>query len=74
MNFVLRKKKILISAALQNFDVQISVFKAWSEKNNPCYECVFPKSNNLNNVNCDQMGIVSPRCWVWRSYAITSYH
>jgi adenylyltransferase/sulfurtransferase len=58
--FCFKEKKILISAALQNFDVQISAFKAWSGKNNPCYECVFPKSNDLNNVNCDQMGIVSP--------------
>ncbi len=55
-----KEEKILISAALQNFDVQISAFKAWSGKNNPCYECVFPKSNNLNNLNCDQMGIISP--------------
>ena len=44
--FCFKAKKILISAALQNFDVQISAFKAWSGKNNPCYECVFPKSNN----------------------------
>ena len=55
-----KEEKILISAALQNFDVQISAFKAWSGKNNPCYECVFPKSNSLNNLNCDQMGIISP--------------
>ena len=57
--FCFKEKKILISAALQNFDVQISAFKAWSGKYNPCYECVFPKSNDLKNVNCDQMGIVS---------------
>ena len=58
--FCFTEKRVLISAALQNFDVQISAYKAWAGKNNPCYECVFPKSKDLNNVNCDQMGIVSP--------------
>ena len=58
--FCFKEKRVLISAALQNFDVQVSAYKAWSGKNNPCYECVFPKSSNLKNVNCDQMGIISP--------------
>ena len=55
-----REKKILVSAALQNFDVQVSSFKAWASRKNPCYECIFPKFSNADILNCDQMGIVSP--------------
>ena len=58
--YCIKKKKILISAALQNFEIQISTFKAWANKNYPCYECIFPKFSNANNMNCDQMGIISP--------------
>ena len=57
---IIKKKKILVSAALQNFDVQVSSFKAWASKKNPCYECIFPKFSDADNLNCDQMGIVSP--------------
>ena len=53
-------KKVLISAALQNFDVQVFSFKAWSNKQNPCYECIFPRFSQKNIFNCDQMGIISP--------------
>ena len=58
--YCFREKKILVSAALQNFDVQVSSFKAWASKKNPCYECIFPKFSDADILNCDQMGIVSP--------------
>lgn len=58
--YCFREKKILVSAALQNFDVQVSSFKAWASRKNPCYECIFPKFSNADILNCDQMGIVSP--------------
>ncbi len=57
--YCFKNKKILVSAALQNFDIQISSFKAWANKTNPCYECVFPRFTESNILNCDQMGIVS---------------
>ena len=59
MNIVLKKKKILISAALQNFDVQIFSFQAWGNKKNPCYECIFPRFSQLTELTCDQMGMVA---------------
>ena len=58
--YCFKRKKILVSAALQNFDVQIASFKAWSSKKNPCYECIFPRFSDAKVLNCDQMGVVSP--------------
>ena len=58
MNIVL-KKKILVSAALQNFDVQIFSFQAWGNKKNPCYECIFPRFSELPELTCDQMIMVA---------------
>ena len=57
--YCFKEKKILVSAALQNFDVQIASFKSWAIKN-PCYECIFPRFSGSNILNCDQMGMVSP--------------
>ena len=53
-------KKILVSAALQNFDVQALALAPWKNEKNPCYECVFPKTKINNELNCDQMGILAP--------------
>ena len=46
MNIVL-KKKILVSAALQNFDVQISSFKAWANKTTLVMNAFFQDSLDL---------------------------
>ncbi len=54
------QKKKLISAALQNFDIQILTFSPWKKKEFPCYECVFPKEKDYLSKNCDQMGILAP--------------
>ena len=51
-------KKILVTAALQNFDLQAAIFKSW-EGINPCYECFFSSHNKYPQDSCDQMGIVA---------------
>ncbi len=58
--FCFKNKKFLVSAALQNFDVQAFALAPWKGRNNPCYECIFPKININNQLNCDEMGIVAP--------------
>ncbi len=56
--FCHKMKKILITAALQNFDLQAAIFRSW-EGINPCYECFFPSRNKYPQDSCDQMGIVA---------------
>lgn len=56
-----KQRKILISAALYSFEVQLFAFKAWSGKNNPCYRCIFPEQKKLTTLgNCNDYGIISP--------------
>ena len=55
-----REKKILISAALQNFDVQAFAISAWEKSDHPCYECIFPENLDSEENSCDQMGILAP--------------
>ena len=57
--YCFKKKKTLVSCAIQNFDVQASVFSSW-KKDFPCYECVFPNTKNFENKNCNSMGITAP--------------
>ena len=56
--FCHKMKKILVTAALQNFDLQAAIFKSW-EGTNPCYECFFSSNNKYTQESCDQMGIVA---------------
>ena len=57
--FCHKKKKILVSAALQNFDIQAFIFSSWSNKKNPCYRCIFPNLTADENLSCDDMGIIA---------------
>ena len=57
--FCHHKKKILVSAALQNFDIQAFIFSSWSNKKNPCYKCIFPSLTSDENLSCDEMGIIA---------------
>ena len=57
--YCFKKKKTLVSSAIQNFDVQAFVFSSW-KKGFPCYECVFPNTKNFENKNCNSMGITAP--------------
>ena len=58
--YCFKKKKILVSAALQNFDLQASVFSSWKKGQYPCYNCIFPKAHNTINQSCDEQGIAAP--------------
>ncbi len=58
--YCFKKRKILVSAALQNFDLQASVFSSWKKGQYPCYNCIFPKSHITINQSCDEQGIVAP--------------
>ena len=58
--YCFKKRKILVSAALQNFDLQASVFSSWKKGHYPCYNCIFPKSSVAINQSCDEQGIVAP--------------
>ena len=57
--FCHNKKKILVSAALQNFDIQAFIFSSWSSNKNPCYKCIFPNLTTTENQSCDEMGIIA---------------
>ena len=57
--FCHNKKKILVSAALQNFHVQAFIFSSWSSNKNPCYKCIFPNLTTTENQSCDEMGIIA---------------
>ena len=50
-------KKILISAALYNFELQLFAFRSW-HKNSPCYRCIFP-TKILSSQNCSDIGILT---------------
>tara|TARA_X000000950_G_scaffold286106_1_gene394005 strand:+ start:1138 stop:1890 length:753 start_codon:yes stop_codon:yes gene_type:complete len=52
-----KNRKILISAALFNFELQLFAFKSWS-KGLPCYRCIFPNKSR-ESANCSNMGILS---------------
>jgi molybdopterin/thiamine biosynthesis adenylyltransferase len=54
------EKKILISAALQNFELQAFMTSSWSKHDNPCYKCIFPELNKDTAMSCDEMGIIAP--------------
>ena len=56
--FCHKMKRVLVTAALQNFDLQAAIFKSW-EGINPCYECFFSSDNKYPQDSCDQMGIVA---------------
>ena len=58
--YCFKKKKILVSAALQNLDLQASVFSSWKKGQYPCYNCIFPKAHNTINQSCDEQGIAAP--------------
>ncbi len=52
-------KKPLVSGAAIGFDGQVSVFD-FRKMNSPCYECLFPDSNNETELRCADHGVFSP--------------
>ena len=49
----------LVSGAAVRFDGQISVFDP-REPNSPCYHCLFPEAQDVENMNCATMGVFAP--------------
>ena len=60
-DYCLKKKKILVSGAINKFDGQIYTFN-FSKKKSPCLRCFIPKipDDNLQLENCEYEGILGP--------------
>jgi molybdopterin/thiamine biosynthesis adenylyltransferase len=54
-----KHRKPLVSGAAIRFDGQVSVFDSASEEA-PCYACVFPESELLEETRCATMGVFAP--------------
>ncbi len=54
-----KHRKPLVSGAAIRFDGQISVYDSRSEQS-PCYACVFPESDLLEETRCATMGVFAP--------------
>lgn len=55
-------RKPLVSGAAIRFDGQVSVFDARGGKNtdSPCYHCLFPEGQDVEEVRCAVMGVFAP--------------
>ena len=54
-------KKILISGSAVQMEGQFAIWKSGLNKNYPCYECVFPRTNEKAPIsNCREAGIIGP--------------
>jgi len=49
----------LVSGAAIRFDGQLALFDA-RDPNAPCYACLFPQSEQVEEVRCAEMGVFSP--------------
>ena len=49
----------LVSGAAIRFDGQLAVFDARSA-DSPCYHCLFPEAQDVEEVNCATMGVFAP--------------
>ncbi len=60
-DYCLKKKKILISGAINKFDGQIYTFN-FSKKKSPCLRCFIPKipDDDLQLENCEYEGVLGP--------------
>lgn len=54
-----RQRKPLVSGAAIRFDGQLAVFDA-RRTNTPCYHCLFPESDDTDEVRCAVMGVFAP--------------
>ncbi|WP_411877337.1 HesA/MoeB/ThiF family protein [Polaromonas sp. YR568] len=54
-----KHRKPLVSGAAIRFDGQVAVFDAGDEQS-PCYACVFPESELLEEALCATMGVFAP--------------
>ena len=54
-------KKILISGSAVQMEGQLAIWKSGLNKDYPCYECIFPKTNEKAPItNCRDAGIIGP--------------
>ena len=54
-------QKTLISGSAVQMEGQLAVWKSGLNKNYPCYECVFQKTNEVAPItNCREAGIIGP--------------
>ena len=62
-------KKILVSAAVTEFDGQLATFKAWDKSGaHPCYRCLFPAPPPPGTVpSCSQTGVLGAAAGVMGS-------
>ena len=51
--------KPLVSGAAVRYDGQISVFDT-RDQASPCYHCLFPQADDVEQVNCATMGVFAP--------------
>lgn len=54
-----RHRKPLVSGAAIRFDGQVSVFDA-RRADSPCYACVFPPTQQVEDVACATLGVLAP--------------
>jgi molybdopterin-synthase adenylyltransferase len=54
-----RHRRPLVSGAAIRMDGQLSVFDT-RDANSPCYACVFPPSDDLEETRCATMGVFAP--------------
>lgn len=52
-------KRPLISGAAIKFDGQVSIFD-FRNNNSPCYNCLFPRNDEEQNLKCSDHGVFSP--------------
>ncbi len=56
-----KSKKILISGSAVQMEGQVAIWKSGLDENFPCYECVFPRTNEKAPItNCREAGIIGP--------------
>ncbi len=62
-------RKILVSAAVTEFDGQLATFKAWDKSGAyPCYRCLFPAPPPSGTVpNCSETGVLGAAAGVMGS-------
>ena len=54
-------QKTLISGSAVQMEGQLAVWKSGLNKSYPCYECIFPKTNEKSPItNCRESGIIGP--------------
>ena len=62
LNYLSHKyKKILISGSAVQMEGQLAIWKSGLNLDYPCYECIFPKTNEKAPItNCREAGIIGP--------------